>query len=98
MFFGVKRCLNLPCPSRYAFTGFFFCGANAMSLLGVESSRLPLTASQIGNTQDSTDSFEYSMVFAGSLLQPLGHGAKTCRNAGPSTSKPLRTFVSMSFQ
>ena len=69
-----------------------------MSLLGVESWRLPLTASQMGNTQVSTDSLLYSIVFAGSLLQPRGQGAKIWRNAGPSTSMPLRTLVMRSFQ
>ena len=78
--------------------GFFFWGAKDITLLGVESWRLPFTASQMGNTQDSTESLEYSMVFAGSLRQPRGQGANTCRKAGPSTSSPLRTLVTRSFQ
>lgn len=78
--------------------GFFFCGAKAYILLGVDRTRLPLTASHIGNIHVSTESFAYVIVFAGSVLQPRGHGANICRNAGPFTSRPFRTLVIMSFQ
>jgi hypothetical protein len=34
---GLNRCLKRPCPFKYSATGFFFCGASATNLLGVDS-------------------------------------------------------------
>ncbi len=95
---GLNRCLKRPCIFRYSVTVFFRSGLRAMTLLGAERLYSPSMASHNGNVHVSTAKREIAMLLLGSERHPLGQGAITCKKAGPSTSKPLLTFLSRSIQ